>query len=124
LFEKEKRVEKKLPTLKELEGKYEPEELKDLTDEEVLKVFEGVETVWDYEPTEEEQKGIPVDQYSGKVEYFRKWYLPDSINLELFVLFLLRKEDNKAEEYFDLIKSESTQKDADFRRNLGNGFTI
>jgi hypothetical protein len=36
---------KKLPTLKELEGKYEPEELKDLIDEEVLKIFEGVEIV-------------------------------------------------------------------------------
>lgn len=49
---------KKLPTLKEIEGKYEPEELKNLTDNEVLEVFQGVETVWDYEPTDIEKDGL------------------------------------------------------------------
>jgi hypothetical protein len=96
---------KKLPTLKELEGKYQPEELKDLTDKEVLEVFKGVETVWDYDISDIEKRQVGIDQYSEKVEYLRKrGFRPDGFNGDIFSILLLRGEDEKAEKYFNLVK--------------------
>jgi hypothetical protein len=102
---------KKLPTLKELEGKYEPEELKDLTDEEVLKIFEGVETVWDYEPTEDEKKGRGLEEFRDKTDYFKSYsYSPESFIIDLYSLFSIRNEEKKAKEYFNLL-SQDVQKE-------------
>jgi hypothetical protein len=100
-------VEKKLPTLKELEGKYEPEELKDLTDEEVLKVFEGVETVWDYNPTEEEQKSRGLEEFEDKIDYFRVYsYTEEVFLIDLYSLFMIREEEKRAEKYFNLLPED------------------
>jgi putative SOS response-associated peptidase YedK len=100
---------KKLPTLKELEGKYEPEELKDLTDEEVLKVFEGVETIWDFEPTDREIEIIslnPVD----KVEHFKEWgYNPETYNQDLRELFLIRDNDEMEQKYFKRLSKKNQE---------------
>jgi hypothetical protein len=115
---------KKLPTLEELEGKYEPEELKDLTDEEILEIFKGVETVWDYEPTEGESDRvgglqyyelddnleISVDRPMTKIEYFREYdYSPDLFLQHIRLLLLLRGEKEKAKEYFNLLSKETQE---------------
>ncbi len=98
---------KKLPTLEELKGKYQPEELKDLTDEDILKIFEGVETVWDYNPTQIEKEEIPIDRYRNKVEYFKRYGIDDDTFAgDLFSLFWLRGDNNKAEYYFNLIEDK------------------
>jgi hypothetical protein len=99
---------KKLPTLEELEGKYEPEELKDLTDEEVLKIFEGVETVWDYEPTDREKRLVSVLEFNNKAEYFIiNGYCKDEILGKLAYLFILRKDNDKSDIYINQITNES-----------------
>jgi hypothetical protein len=99
---------KKLPTLKELEGKYKPKELKDLTDEEVLKIFEGVETVWDYEPTDREKRLVDVDEFKDKVEFFRFYgYRKDNILGKLAYLFIKRNDNDKADTYIKHISSKS-----------------
>jgi hypothetical protein len=99
---------KKLPTLEELEGKYKPEELKELTDEEVLKIFEGVETVWDYEPTEEEKKHLSLLIFQDKAEYFRlNGYRKNKNLTKIAYLFILRKDNDKADAYINQITNES-----------------
>jgi hypothetical protein len=101
-------MSRKLPTLKELEGKYEPEELKDLTDEEVLKVFEGVETVWDYNPTEEELSRMALGLIGlNKVLYFREFGNdPETHNFAIYIILSLREKKSEAEKYFNLLSSE------------------
>jgi hypothetical protein len=99
---------KKLPTLKELEGKYKPKELKDLTDEEVLKVFEGVETVWDHNPTKEEKRMVGMDRFKNKVEFFRYYgYRKDNILNSLAHLFIMRNNNDKADTYIKHITDET-----------------
>jgi hypothetical protein len=99
---------KKLPTLKELEGKYKPEELKDLTDEEVLKIFEGVETVWDHNPTKEEKRLVDVDEFKDKVEYFRfHGYEKNEFLDSLAHLFIMRNNNDKADTYIKHITNET-----------------
>ncbi len=108
---------KKLPTLEELKGKYQPEELKYLTDEDILKIFEGVETVWDYNPTQIELGGLTLDRYRNKVEYFkRKGNYSDLFFADMFGLFFIRGEVGKAEKYFNLIEDNETKEDANIRR--------
>ncbi len=109
---------KKLPTLEELKGKYQPEELKDLTDEDILKIFEGVETVWDYNPTQIEKEEIPIDRYRNKVEYFKEGYFCDSFNADLFSLFLLRGEEKQVDKYQNIIQNDSFKEELVMRRSF------
>jgi hypothetical protein len=101
-----------LPTLKELHGIVGPEALKDLTDEEVLKIFEGVETVWDFEPTEEERGWSYFGKFKNKAEYLREGYRPDSFNIDLFKLLWLRDRYDEADIYFKRIKKEGARQNA------------
>jgi hypothetical protein len=100
---------KKLPTLKELEDKFEPEELKDLTDEEVLKIFEGVETVWDYEPTEDEKGGVGIERFKNKADYLREGIYSDSFYFDMAYLNYLRKNEKELNRCSSLITSEKTR---------------
>jgi hypothetical protein len=100
--------DKKLPTLKELEGKYQPEELKNLTDKEVLEVFEGVETVWDYKPSDKELSRMALGLTGiSKVGYFREYGNDiDTHNLAIFTINSFRNNYEKAKKYFNLLNSE------------------
>jgi hypothetical protein len=103
---------KKLPTLKELEGKYEPEELKDLTDEEVLKVFEGVETIWDFEPTEDEKGGVGIERFKNKAEYLReKGNRADKLYFHMGYLSYLKKDEKELDRCLSLIRDNKVKKD-------------
>ena len=130
-------MEKKLPTLKEIEDKYEPEELKDLTDEEVLKVFEGVETVWDHNPTEEELMGlglrhyefdddnIAVDRVMTKTDYFRVYsYSEENFIIDIRTLFILREDEQSAEKYFNLLPKKIQESILEDELSMTCGFGI
>jgi hypothetical protein len=113
---------KKLPTLKELEGTYKPKELKDLTDEEVLKIFEGVETVWDYEPTEDEKGGVGIERFKNKADYFRRLgNKSDYLNRDLFLILFFRNELEQADKYYQLVQHKEIKDKMDY---LTSGFDI
>jgi hypothetical protein len=103
---------KKLPTLKELEGKYEPEELKDLTDEEVLKIFESVETVWDYEPTEDEKGGVGIERFKNKADYLKEQgNRADCLYYDMAYLNYLKKNEKEFNRSFSLIEDNETRQE-------------
>jgi hypothetical protein len=116
---------KKLPTLKELEGKYEPEELKDLTNEEVLKIFEGVETVWDYEPTEDEKGGVGIERFKNKADYFREnGNDTDEFYYHMSYFSYLRENKEELNRCSSLIKDEEAKKHLFEQFNLLEMFDI
>ena len=63
-----------------------------------------METVWDYHPTIDEIEDLSL---ASKEEY--KQVNLETINLDLFLLFSYRKENDKAATYFNRLSDETRQ---------------
>jgi len=97
---------KKLPTLEEHIGKEKPEELKNLTDKEVLEVFKDVTTIWDIYPTKEELEAQGLFHFN-KVDIFREYgYDKEVINAPIFQVLLDRDLEDEAMKFFNLIPNK------------------